>query len=256
MREDEIQRCHRCGVDQPAAAFRSESAQWTGICDPCWRKRYQVAASNTFGLLHEEVMEVDAGWRAARTVDGYFWGWLCPHAHPSQEEASSCPAKEGLLGPSSEPPEEVSGEALPWREPGPSMEETARRQIVSLLRRLVEEGGDHNFVIFESAETGGRSANYYLQFGTSCGSAVIYGEAVSNYYLERPFRLSNRQKAQLARLGWNPPRPKKSPNYYRYWQVLNDRDRDAVVVVAVATCRLVYGWRGDTPLEVSLHLDW
>ena len=255
MVEDEVQGCCRCRADQPVAAFSSEAGRQAGICDPCLRKLYQVAASNTFGLLHEEVMEVDAGWRAARTLDGFFMGWLCPHAHPSQEEAVSCPAKESLLGPATKP-EEVSGEALPWRERGPGMEETARRQIVSLLRRLVEEGGDHNFVIFEAVKTGGRSANYYVQFGTSCGSAVIYGEAVSNHYLERPFTLGKRQKARLARLGWNPPRRGKSPNYSRYWQVLNDQDREAVAAAAIATLRLVHGWWGDTPLEVKLHLDW
>ena len=84
----------------------------------------------------------------------------------------------------------------------------------------------------------------------------MYGEAVSNYYLERPFTLGKRQKAELARLGWNPPRRGKSPNYYRYWQALNDRDLRDIAAVATATLRSVYGWRGDKPLEVKLHLDW
>lgn len=134
-------------------------------------------------------------------------------------------------------------------------EEAIYDQIVSIFRRLLEEGGDHNFVIFVGAKTGGRSAEYYVQFATSRGSAEIYGEAVSNHYLERSFALGRRQKAELARLGWSPPRG-KHPNYYRYWQALNDRDLGDIAAVAITTLRRVYGWRGDKFLEVKLHLDW
>lgn len=149
---------------------------------------------------------------------------------------------------------------LPKPSPGGSRtsggHEAARDQIASALRRLTEEGGTDNFVVFVAVKTGGKSANYYVQFAAPCGSAVMYGEAVSNYYLEPPFTLSKRQKAQLVRLGWNPPRGEKPPNYYRYWQALNDRDRREIATVTIETLRSVYGWRGDTPLEVKPHLDW
>src|SRR3990172_11314858 len=126
MAEDEVQQCRKCKAALPAAAFTSESGREAGICNPCLRmlRVYENAANNTFWLLDEDVMEGDAGWRAGRRLDGYFWGWLCPHAHPSQAEASNCPAKESLslLGPATKP-EGGAAEVLPWRAPGPGMEE-------------------------------------------------------------------------------------------------------------------------------------
>lgn len=145
---------------------------------------------------------------------------------------------------------------LPTRPTLTPPHEATHDQIVSTLRRLLEEGGDHNFVAFVAVKTGGRSAYYYVQFAASCGSAEIYGEAVSNYYLERPFTLGKRQKAELGRLGWNPPRRGRSPNYYRHWQALNDRDLHEIAATAIATLKSVYGWPGDKFLEVELHLDW
>lgn len=37
---------------------------------------------------------------------------------------------------------------------------------------------------------------------------------------------------------------------------LNDQDRETIAAMAVATLRTVYGWRGEAPLQVKLHLDW
>jgi hypothetical protein len=34
-----------------------------------------------------------SGFRTARIVDGEFRHWLCPHVHPSEQEATSCPVK-------------------------------------------------------------------------------------------------------------------------------------------------------------------
>lgn len=191
------------------------------------------------------------------TVEGRGTAWtfggvptLKPGTLPSTRESQPEPPK----GESSPPRADLPPEPRP--EDFETEEEATREQIVSALRRLVEEGGSHNFVVFEAVKTGGRSANYYVQFATSCGSAEIYGEAVSNYYLERPFTLGKRQKAELARLGWNPPRRGKHPNYYRYWQVLNDRDLRDIATAAIAALRSVYGWPGDRLLEVKLHLDW
>jgi hypothetical protein len=142
---------------------------------------------------------------------------------------------------------ETAQNALP-----PLDKETTRDQIISALQRLTDEGGEHNFVILRADD----NKNYYLQFGTSCGSAVIYGEAVGNTYLQRPFILNRDQRAMLTRLGWRPPTRKKFPNFYRWWPVINERDRTAIADVALETLESVYGWRSDPPLPIRLHLDW
>ena len=94
--------------------------------------------------------------------------------------------------------------------------ETTRDQIISALRRLTEEGGGHNFIIVIADET----KNYYVQFGTCCGSAVIYGEAVSDRYLSPPFTLTRAPRAALLSLGWSPPTRRKYPNFWRHWPVI------------------------------------
>jgi len=46
------------------------------------------------------------------------------------------------------------------------------------------------------------------------------------------------------------------PNFYRWWPVIAERDREAVADVALETLERVYGWRSATPLTLRLHLDW
>jgi hypothetical protein len=134
----------------------------------------------------------------------------------------------------------------------PETREAVRHRIVAALRRLTEEGGEHNFVILRADD----QRNYYLQFATSCGSAVVLGEAVSNLYLQARFALTPGQIATLRRLGWRPPTKRKFPNFYRWWPVITDRDREAIADVALATLERVYRWRSATPLTLRLRLNW
>ena len=119
------------------------------------------------------------------------------------------------------------------------------------LRRLTEEGGGHNYVVLVADAT----KNYYVQFGASCGIAVIYGEAVSDRYLHPPFTLTRAQRASLLRLGWRPPTRRKRPNFWRHWPVITRADQSAIAEMALATLETVYGWQGG-PLQVQLRLDW
>jgi len=87
--------------------------------------------------------------------------------------------------------------------------EPIREHIVSTLREMTEVGGVHNFLILEPDPT----RNYYVQFATSCGSAVIQYEAVSDRHLSAP--LTQAQRDELQRLGWRRPTPRKWPNHFR-----------------------------------------
>jgi hypothetical protein len=96
MTEPRLPRCSRCGRERSATEVRSRASD---LCTTC--RGYDRAASNTFGLLREEVFAVEGGWRAARTLDSSFSGWLCPHVHETREDAENCRVdREPLLGPS------------------------------------------------------------------------------------------------------------------------------------------------------------
>ena len=125
----------------------------------------------------------------------------------------------------------------------------AEDRIAHLLRHLTEGGGSHNFVIFEV----GRCR--YVQFATSCGSAVMYGEASSGRYCAQNCTCSPTavERARLLRLGWRPP-TRKFLNFYRYWPFITQADRQAIAEIALATVD-VFGWHGE-PLKAQLHLDW
>jgi len=118
-----------------------------------------------------------------------------------------------------------------------------RGQLISVLRRLTEDGGSKNFVILSTGE-------YYVQFLSCCGSATLYGEAVS----ERFASLSAKQQAQIRRLGWRPPTRGKYPNFYHYFPVIDDRDRGAIADKVLTTFE-VYRRCSDQPLAVELILD-
>ena len=128
--------------------------------------------------------------------------------------------------------------------------ETVRTCLAATLRRLTEEGGSHNYVILEVND----EKNYYVQFGTSCGSAVVYGEAVSERYVLAP--LSPAQRASLHGFGWRRPTVRKFPNYFHLWTVLNDTHREAIANFALDTLEQVYGWQRDASVKIKTHLDW
>ena len=123
-------------------------------------------------------------------------------------------------------------------------------QIASTLRRMTEAGGGHNFVIVQVGRC------HYVQFATSCGSAVMYGEASSGRYCTPGCTCAPTaaQQARLRSLGWRPPTRRKFLNFYRWWPLITERDRQVIAETAIATLR-VFGWRGE-PLKVKFHLDW
>jgi hypothetical protein len=81
---EEPHQCPRCGEAQPIQAFDHEGA----VCRRCRLQAvYRRLASEAFSLLHERIVAVPGGYRAARELDGDFFGWLCPHVHPDSTGA-------------------------------------------------------------------------------------------------------------------------------------------------------------------------
>ncbi len=125
------------------------------------------------------------------------------------------------------------------------------RAIAAMLRRIVEEGGEHNFVILFADE----SKNYFVQFAGSRGQAIVRGEAVSNHYLEPAHMLSPRRSKALLALGWNPPTPDQSPNFYRDWDARSEKTRRQMARLAMQTLVEIYGLPPTERVGFELRLD-
>ncbi len=122
--------------------------------------------------------------------------------------------------------------------------------IGEYLRRLTEEGGSHNFLIL------GVDGHRYVQFATSCGSAVIHGEVSSGRYCTPGCTCGpdEAERAGLRALDWHPPTRRKFLNFHRSRPFITAEDRQAIADTVIATLE-VLGWKGEA-LEVTFHLDW
>ena len=125
------------------------------------------------------------------------------------------------------------------------------RAITLALRRIVEEGGEHNFFILRADE----AKNYFVQFAASRGETTVRAEAVSNLYLEPAHMLSPRRSKALLALGWNPPTPGQSPNFYRDWDVRDEKTRRQMARRAMRTLVEIYGLAPTERVGLSLHLQ-
>jgi hypothetical protein len=123
--------------------------------------------------------------------------------------------------------------------------------LATMLERLLEEGGDHNFIILHADE----AKNYFVQFAGSRGEAIVRGEAVSNLYLEPAHMLDPKRSKALRALGWNPPTPGQSPNFYRDWDARDTRTRRQMARLALRTLVEIYGLEPSARVGCKLFLD-
>jgi hypothetical protein len=124
-------------------------------------------------------------------------------------------------------------------------------KIALSLKRIQAEGGDHNFVIFT---VGDDEAGYYLQFAGGLARTLLYGEAVSNHFLQEEWKLGQQQIDKLQTLGWQPPTSDKV-NFYCEWQAKSSEDRVAIAEMVIKTFTEVYGLNLDRGLHINLHLE-
>jgi hypothetical protein len=122
--------------------------------------------------------------------------------------------------------------------------------IAENLRRLQQEGGEENFVIFEADP----NANYYIQFAGQMGGLMLIGEAVENEVISEGYKLGDEQIQRLVALGWE-YREHTGMNYSQSWQAVTEEDREMVARVVLQTFERVYGVDVSMPLEVSINLE-
>jgi hypothetical protein len=123
--------------------------------------------------------------------------------------------------------------------------------VAVALRRIVEEGGDHNFLILHADDR----KNYYVQFAGSRGQAIVRGEAVSNHYLEPAHMLSPKRCKALLALGWNAPAPGEDLNFYRDWDARSKQTRREMARLAARTLVEIYGLAPTERVGFEFHLD-
>jgi hypothetical protein len=124
------------------------------------------------------------------------------------------------------------------------------KTIVTSLRRIQEEGGQGNFVVFIADA----HKDYYIQFAAEAGETELYGEAVGNENLNPQHALDESQIMHLQSLGWDIS-PGDAGNHSQVWQVTTDKERQRIAETVVQTFIGVYGIHPDETMEVNLVLQ-
>jgi hypothetical protein len=101
------------------------------------------------------------------------------------------------------------------------------------------------------------SGNLYVQFASE-GDGGLWGEVVSNQFLDDQERLTPEIEDRIVELGWHPPETFYAPgsetgrvNYYREWPAPADL-RSAACLAAV-TLRTAFGV--NEPNQVSVEVE-
>jgi len=124
-------------------------------------------------------------------------------------------------------------------------------EIVTSLRRILNEGGKNNFVIFESD----KNKNYYIQFaGAPTYPSSLHAEAVGNGVLLPEFKLNENKIILLKSLGWNLPDGSNS-NFYREYKVINDNSLIGIANDVIRTFVDVYNCSLVDNLNIKLNLE-
>ena len=123
-------------------------------------------------------------------------------------------------------------------------------QIEQALKRIQMEGGNGNFVIFQTDFR----KNYYVQVAGQNNDPALYLEAVSNECLEPEHRLSRAQEDLLKFMDWEPPNASQI-NYYRHEDAATDVERRQVANLIYTVLSKVYGYRPDQEIDIHLVLE-
>ncbi len=125
------------------------------------------------------------------------------------------------------------------------MNQSSEQQLVHNLKRMLNEGGDGNFLIVSCGDA-------YVQFAAKRGDTQIYCEAVSNEYLPRNKQLSDHQIAQLQQLGFDTS--SDTENFSCTLAVADETSLASIAHFVVSILTDVYGCT-DAKLEFELNLE-
>ena len=125
-----------------------------------------------------------------------------------------------------------------------------RTQTVECLDYLLLEGSPSGYVQFP------RPSEKRLPQGEL--PVELFSEAVSNEYLEAPYKLSAEQESTLRKLGWNDPGDVSyatisatSPNWWRVFPLGSDDRFNEIAAAAHATLVEAYGHQGALAITMA-----
>jgi hypothetical protein len=118
--------------------------------------------------------------------------------------------------------------------------------MVAALRQIQDDGGDGNFVVF----TADPMKNYYILFIGELAEDNLFGEAVSNEFLDWPNELTPAQENRLRALGWQDG----EANFFQEWSAHDDEDREEIAHVIMQTFQDVYNIPSSQDIEITINL--
>ena len=118
------------------------------------------------------------------------------------------------------------------------------------LRKLLNQGAKDGFVVFKVDG----SANYYLQFRFQNDRRELYGECVSNRYLDQVHAIGEVGAEILEDAGWTAPSTEGGENYSQVMAIQSSMDIDEVAAQTSMVLMSVFGLEHLSELEIKLHL--
>jgi hypothetical protein len=98
----------------------------------------------------------------------------------------------------------------------------ALKEIHDVLVHITDESTKEDTVVIlvEGRES------VYVQFALENRGEALYGETVSNVYLDDDEKLSPEQEQRLIASGWKAPDGKEYMNFHRTWRIGDPRSHD------------------------------
>ena len=118
------------------------------------------------------------------------------------------------------------------------------------LKQLQSKGEQGAFVVFKAT----RCANYYLQFRFQNGRRELYGECVSNHYLDAAHAIGDVGLEILDDAGWSQPSDAASHNYSQLTPIRAEFDLDEVAAQTAMVMMAVFGVESLNDVTVNLYL--
>jgi hypothetical protein len=119
--------------------------------------------------------------------------------------------------------------------------------MTAALAKLVDDRLEAGtFVVLEPDSPD--DANYYIQFAFDGGR--LFCEAVSNQYLEPPYRLDGEQLHAVENLGWGPPEY-EGQNWFRTFQPTSPQDYEQIVRLVHRAFHDVYRLPDTVPITMT-----
>lgn len=123
--------------------------------------------------------------------------------------------------------------------------------INKLLRKLMRDGGNNNFIILKLDG----KAGYYLQFSGVKGDTRIRFEVVGNKNLASEHQLSTKTHHWLLNYGWALDQGEEEENYYRWEDLDSEKAIEQIIEILQETTQEAFGNSLSQQTHFTLNLE-